>query len=257
MALEKITDRDLAGKGVFGQPDVPGLSAEEMQRKVEEIVRDVAIVKINEIITWLLESGVSKTDLEKLLIDVGAVSSVFGRAGDVMARKGDYTAEMVGAAAEKHAAQHGKNGADPLTPGNIGAATEEHKHGNIKNDGKIGDKNGMVIMTGLDGILEAKGKDTLGFVDAPTDTPQVGSVAITLQNNRNYYLEDVTNLSFTYGGDKKVSCHGWIEFSTPGTIEIKNFDFVEDPEEITEAQAGSLWEFDLEYGCLIIRKRSA
>lgn len=53
MELNKITENDLEGKGVIGQPDVPGLSAEEMQAKVEEIVRSVAIVKINEIIDYL------------------------------------------------------------------------------------------------------------------------------------------------------------------------------------------------------------
>jgi tRNA pseudouridine38-40 synthase len=53
MTLEKILESDLSGKGVVGQPDVPGLSAKEMQEKVEEIVRSVAIVKINEIIEYL------------------------------------------------------------------------------------------------------------------------------------------------------------------------------------------------------------
>ena len=57
MELNKITESDLSGKGVVGQPEVPGLSAEEMQAKVEEIVRGVAIVKINEIIDYLKENG--------------------------------------------------------------------------------------------------------------------------------------------------------------------------------------------------------
>ena len=47
MSLRKITDSDLAGKGVMGQADVPGLTAAEMQAKVEEIVRDVVIPNIN------------------------------------------------------------------------------------------------------------------------------------------------------------------------------------------------------------------
>ena len=53
MELNKITERDLEGKGVLGQPEIPGLSANEMQEKVEEIVRSVAIAKINEIIDYL------------------------------------------------------------------------------------------------------------------------------------------------------------------------------------------------------------
>lgn len=47
MALTKIETGDLTGKGVQGQPDVPGLSAADMQTKVEEIVRDVVIPKFN------------------------------------------------------------------------------------------------------------------------------------------------------------------------------------------------------------------
>ena len=45
MELLKILEKDLEGTGVLGQPEVPGLSAFEMQRKVEEIVRDVASLK--------------------------------------------------------------------------------------------------------------------------------------------------------------------------------------------------------------------
>ncbi|MBQ7874572.1 MAG: hypothetical protein IJ306_05370, partial [Oscillospiraceae bacterium] len=91
MALEKITENDLLGKGVMGQPEVPGLTASEMQAAIEQITREVVIPKINEII----EQAASKEDLEKLLIEAGAVTSVFGRAGNVRARKGDYTPEMV------------------------------------------------------------------------------------------------------------------------------------------------------------------
>ena len=38
MAINKITETDLEGKGVVGQPEVPGLPASEMQYKVEQIV---------------------------------------------------------------------------------------------------------------------------------------------------------------------------------------------------------------------------
>ena len=67
MTLEKILESDLSGKGVIGQPDVPGLSAKEMQEKVEEIVRSIAIVKINEIIEYLIENGATKDDLEDVV----------------------------------------------------------------------------------------------------------------------------------------------------------------------------------------------
>lgn len=48
MALRKITDADLVGKGVVGQPDVPGLTAREMQLAVEGLPREVIIPIINE-----------------------------------------------------------------------------------------------------------------------------------------------------------------------------------------------------------------
>ena len=38
----KIKESDMQGKGVQGQPDVPGLPAAEMQRKVEEIVKSLS-----------------------------------------------------------------------------------------------------------------------------------------------------------------------------------------------------------------------
>ena len=48
MQLRKILDSDLTGKGVVGQSDTPGLSALEMQQKVEEIARAVIIPIFNE-----------------------------------------------------------------------------------------------------------------------------------------------------------------------------------------------------------------
>ncbi|MBO5715097.1 MAG: hypothetical protein J6S23_01735 [Clostridia bacterium] len=94
-----------------------------MQAKVEEIVRDVAITKINEIIEWLSANGATKEDLEETVLQSGAVLSVYGRVGRVTAQKGDYTAEQVGAAAERHAEQHNVNGSDPISVKGIGAET--------------------------------------------------------------------------------------------------------------------------------------
>lgn len=48
--MNKITDQDLANRGVIGLPDVPGLTTEEMQRKLEEIAREILVPKVNEII---------------------------------------------------------------------------------------------------------------------------------------------------------------------------------------------------------------
>ena len=105
----------------MGQSDVPGLSKEDMQFAVEEIVRTVAITKINEIIDWLAANGATKEDLEETILQSGAVLSVYGRVGRVTAQKGDYTAEQVGAAAEQHAGNHNADGSDPIDPAGIGA----------------------------------------------------------------------------------------------------------------------------------------
>ena len=48
MKVRKITEEDLRGKGVLGQPDTPGLSADKMQEAVEEIAREVIIPALNE-----------------------------------------------------------------------------------------------------------------------------------------------------------------------------------------------------------------
>lgn len=121
MELNKILESDLAGKGVLGQADVPGLPADKMQGKIEEIVRTVAITKINEIIDWISANGATKEDLEETILQSGAVLSVYGRVGRVTAQKGDYTAEQVGAAAEHHAESHNADGSDPIDPAGIGA----------------------------------------------------------------------------------------------------------------------------------------
>lgn len=254
MELEKIKDSDLEGKGVMGQPDVPGLSAKDMQKAVEQIVREIAIPKINEVIEYIAGKVATQEDLEKLLIDAGAVTSVFGRAGNVKAQKGDYTAEMVGAAAEKHARQHAIDGNDPIDPANIGAAYAGHTHGNIDNSGRIGNTNGMVLMTGLAGKIEAKEKEQSGFEIVPEEKQISGS--FTAENNVVYTGDGISDFVFSCDAEKKAKCHGWVTFGVPGSISMTGFDFIEDPEGIASATAGSRWEFDLERGCLIVRKRS-
>ncbi|MBR2041516.1 MAG: hypothetical protein IJ945_04010 [Oscillospiraceae bacterium] len=253
MELRKIEESDLAGKGVRGQADVPGLSAEEMQEKIEEIAR-FAIEKINEIIEYLAQNGASKEDLQNLLIKAGSVSSVFGRAGDVKPLKGDYTAEMVGAAKEKHGEQHRANGTDPITPEDIGAAKAEHTHGSISSDGKIGSANGMLLVTGLGGKIEAQAKENIGFLLPPAVKSING--AFTAEDNIIYQGSGIGDFIFSCDEEKKASCHGWVTFGTRGNISMSGFDFIEDPEDIASAEEGSRWEFDLEQGCLIVRKRS-
>ena len=53
MPFTKIVPADLQGKGVIGQPAVPGLSVTEMQESVEQIVREVAIPAVNRLVDEL------------------------------------------------------------------------------------------------------------------------------------------------------------------------------------------------------------
>ena len=255
MELEVIKETDLEGKGVFGQPDVPGLSTKDMQKAVEQIVREIAIPKINEVIEYIAGKVATQEDLEKLLIESGSVTSVFGRAAAIKAKKGDYSAEMVGAAEEIHAKQHFSGGKDPIKPEDIGAAKNVHIHGNITGDGKIGNTNGMVLMTGLSGKIEAVAKENSGFV-LPEITKEFGGNVVA-EDNVVYFGDGISDFVFICDENKTARCHGWVTFGIPGTIEIdESFYFVDDPDEIKTAEEGSRWEFDLERGCLIIRKRS-
>ena len=250
MAVNKITDADLEGKGVIGQADVPGLTAAEMQAKVEEIVRSVAIPKINEII----DGYVSSETLSQVVLASGSVSSVFGRAGAVVAQTGDYTAEQVGAAAKVHAARHKKGGADPLSAEDIGAVP--------------GTKtvNGTKITYVIDGALKPSGgvdnsggttsvKDPVAGTDAvnlaylqknyeakPEESAATGAVTVTAENNKEYSFTAVTSLSFTVA--ETTDCHGFVTFAagTP-TVTVSGYTRTggDDP---TKAAGGETWEFD-------------
>ena len=66
MAFTRITDTDLQGKGVIGQPEIPGLSALEMQQSVEQIVREVAIPGINRLAEELeADTGAAGIGMER------------------------------------------------------------------------------------------------------------------------------------------------------------------------------------------------
>ena len=250
MELNKITERDLEGKGVLGQPEIPGLSANEMQEKVEEIVRSVAIAKINEIIDYLKEHGATKNDLEEIVVAAGAVTSVFGRRGAVLPQEGDYTSEMVGAAKKKHAEEHFFGGKDPIYPEKIGAAKEEHSHGNIGKDGNIGNTNGKVIMTGIGGVLEAKDKNEIGFVTNPVLVATSGTVSVTVENNREYEYTGVSSLNLV---GAEAECHGTVVFGNNApAISVTGFK-ANGGDDISKAAANETWEFSC-YKKMIIWK---
>ena len=208
---------------------------------MEEIVRSVAIVKINEIIEYLIEKGATKEDLEDIVVAAGAVTSVHGRRGNVVSRKGDYTAEQVGAAPEKHAAQHLPNGKDPIDFKSAGLAEADHVHGNIGNKGNIGNVNGKIVVTGFEGVLEAKDKIELGLAMEPTIIATSGDVAFTLENNKEYEYTGVTSLNIT---GANVSCHGTIVFGDAISSIIADGFSAVDGDDIEKAKANETWEFD-------------
>ena len=241
MDLRKITEEELSGKGVIGQPDVPGLSAQEMQEKVEEIPRYI-IERYNELVEWLLENGATQEDLENIVVAAGAVTSVFGRMGTVVPQAGDYNAERVGAAEKNHAAQHRTGGADPIAPGDIGAAAAGHNHGNITGDGKIGEVNGKIVMTGVGGTLEAAEKENAGFVLQPRIVATSGTVSVTVEDNCEYEYTAVTSLNMV---GANVECHGIITFGASApSISVTGFS-ASGGDDVAQAAANETWEFDV------------
>ena len=74
--MDKITEQDLANRGVKGLPDVPGLTTEEMQRKLEEIAREILIPKVNELVEGLNNANSNLKDMEWKLIASASPASV-------------------------------------------------------------------------------------------------------------------------------------------------------------------------------------
>lgn len=257
MAVNKITDADLAGKGVQGQPDVPGLTAAEMQAKIEEIVRSVAIPKINEII----DGYVSSETLSQVVLASGSVSSVFGRAGAVAAQTGDYTAEMVGAAAKKHAAQHKKNGTDPLSAEDIGAVpgTKTVNGDNVTYviDGTIKATGGIDSTGGNTAVKDpVRGTDAVNLAylqknceAKPEEKSATGAVTMTAENNKEYKFTAVTSLSLTVAAT--TDCHGFVTFAGgKPTVTIKGYTKT-GGDDVTKAAARETWEFDCLAGYIL------
>ena len=256
MAVNKITDADLAGKGVQGQPDVPGLTAAEMQAKIEEIVRSVAIPKINEII----DGYVSSETLSQIVLASGSVSSVFGRAGAVAAQTGDYTAEMVGAAAKIHGARHKKDGADPVTPEDIGAVPGRKT---VNGDKTTYEIDGVIKASGVDvteGTTSVKspvsGTDAVNLAFAqktyeakPEEKSATGAVTVTAENNKEYKFTAVTSLSLTVAST--TDCHGFVTFAGgKPTVTIKGYTKT-GGDDVTKAAARETWEFDCLAGYIL------
>ena len=78
--MDKITEQDLANRGVKGLPDVPGLTTEEMQRKLEEIAREILIPKVNELVEGLNNANRNLSSVESLgLSQTVTINSHTGR----------------------------------------------------------------------------------------------------------------------------------------------------------------------------------
>lgn len=58
--FELITDEELKGKGVIGQPTIPGLSAEKMQESIEQVVREIVIPAFNNLIHALASGSAAQ-----------------------------------------------------------------------------------------------------------------------------------------------------------------------------------------------------
>lgn len=248
MAFKKITEADLSGKGVVGQADVPGLQPREMQEKIEEIVREVVIPAMNENIEEAEKTFATKAELEQTEIESGSVISVFGRSGRVSAQKGDYTPELVGAAAEKHASEHYPGGNDPIDFSAAGIADREHSHGSISSEGKIGSTPGLLIMTGTGGKLEAKSKAASGLALASEEVFGTGNVTVTAEENKEYSFSEVTSLNFIGG---EVNAHGFVAFgSSAPSVTVSGFVGA-GGDDITSAKAAEVWEFSVSKGYIV------
>lgn len=70
MAYNKITAEDTTGKGNVGMPDVPGLSTLEMQKKLDELSKDVIIPHFNE----LIDEVEKDFEESKLITDKAVIS---------------------------------------------------------------------------------------------------------------------------------------------------------------------------------------
>ena len=128
MALKdyEITPTQIATYGVVSARDKLEGTAQENKAVFDKLVKEVVAPAFNNLLTALVaqtgasEIGASVTDIEgsnvqailaglkahvdKIALDAGSVTSVFGRAGVVQAQSGDYTAAMVGATPTTYAA---------------------------------------------------------------------------------------------------------------------------------------------------------
>lgn len=88
----------------------------------------------------------------------------------------------------------------------------------------------------------------------PTDSTDSGSIVVTVEENTRYTFTGVTSLTL-HGDD--VDCYGTITFasSTP-SVTVDSFES-SDGDDITEAAASEVWEFNCVGGRVIWKNWSA
>lgn len=163
MAFTRITDTDLEGKGVIGQPEVPGLTALEMQQSVEQIVREVAIPGLNRLI--------------------GELEAGTGAAGLGMERPAGVP-ETVPATVQGITAAHLESRDNPhaVTAAQVGAYTKAETDAAI--DGKVVEI-GTADMA--QAVYAANGQP--GVVDKAADAQKLGGQPPAFYTSRTYIAE--------------------------------------------------------------------
>ena len=123
---QKISQTDMEAAGVVSLPDVLTGSAQENKLMFDRMVRELVSRRFNTVLELLSSAAGAeqigaavkdiegrtvqavlnglKKDIDTITLQGGSVSSVFGRAGNVVARAGDYTPQQVGATPAIHTA---------------------------------------------------------------------------------------------------------------------------------------------------------
>lgn len=185
MAFTKITPDELTGKGVIGQPAVPGLSVEEMQKSVEQIVREVAIPGVN-----------------RLVDELGAESA----AGNIGMPVPSTMPPETGATVEEIATAHIENQENPhgVTAAQVGAYTKAETDAAI--DQKV-----QTIGAADMSKAEFATNGRPGIVDKSADAQQLGGHPPAFYTSRTY-TADLPAEGWTGNGEtgytQTVACEG-------------------------------------------------
>ena len=102
-----------------------------------------------------------------------------------------------------------------LTPADIGAATSDHTHGNLTNDGKVGTTSGKVITTTTGGAITATTENTAFNRNFETSTSNIkrdGSVSVgslnTVARADHIHPTDTSRLSIAPDGTHPLIDNG-------------------------------------------------